>query len=95
MLANYTTQATAAGQILFNYLTSTYGGAMTLSSSQLDSLQKSCSNCRFILGQDITLPVILDAASRGCVTPAAYASAKASLTAVSAAAMAFGIPSKK
>jgi len=72
-------KATTAGKTLYNYLVSTYGSAMTLSQSQLDTLQSACINCRFILQSDITLPVFLDAGNTGCVLRSAYTTAKAAL----------------
>jgi len=72
LLTTLTAKATAAGKTLYNYLTSTYGSAMTLSQSDLDTLQKSCSTCRFMLGYDITLPVFLDPGNIGCIKRTDY-----------------------
>jgi RHS repeat-associated protein len=80
-LSVLTTRATAAGQTLYNYLETTYGTAMTLSRADLDTLQKSCTNCKFILAGDITLPVFLDPGSTGCVLRSAYLAAKSAMNA--------------
>jgi RHS repeat-associated protein len=69
-------QAIAAGQTLYNYLVSTYGSAMTLSSTDLTNLQNSCGNCKFILAADVTLPVFLDPGSKGWITASDYQAAK-------------------
>ncbi|SDR89064.1 RHS repeat-associated core domain-containing protein [Mucilaginibacter mallensis] len=78
-LSALTARATTAGQTLYNYLVSTYGSAMTLSHADLDTLVNSCTNCRFMLANDITLPVFLDPGSTGCVLRAAYLAAKDTL----------------
>ena len=64
---------------LFNYLTQTFGSAMTLDADDFTALQNSCGQCKYLLAHQITLPVFLDPKSKGCVTPAEYAAAKADL----------------
>jgi hypothetical protein len=80
LLATYQTQATAAGQILYNYLVSTYGAAMTLSAADLGVLQNSCMTCKFILANDISLPVFLDPGNPGYITRTQYNTAKSALS---------------
>jgi RHS repeat-associated protein len=66
---------------LFSYLGQQYGPAMTLSAADLLTLQNGCGQCRFLLANDITLPVFLDPAAKGCIVPADYTAAKADLAA--------------
>ncbi|WP_139112906.1 glycosyl hydrolase 108 family protein [Mucilaginibacter sp. PPCGB 2223] len=78
LLSTLTSAATAHSQSLYDYLVSTYGSAMTLTSDQLSVLQASCS-CGYLLAKDITLPVFLDVPAKGCITQSEYASAKAAM----------------
>ncbi len=50
-----------------------------LSAGEFAAVQKGCSNCKFILEKDITLPVILDPGAKGCVTKAEFEAAMLSL----------------
>ncbi|NII25345.1 hypothetical protein HB364_09650 [Pseudoflavitalea sp. X16] len=68
------------GVTFFQYLTAKYGTAMNLTQAQLDALDKSCNNCRYLLETDIPLPVFLEPGATGCITAAEYNSAKAALT---------------
>jgi RHS repeat-associated protein len=81
LLAALNAKAVLAGQTLYNYLVSTYGSTMTLSSADVDVLKKSCDNCRFILDTDITLPVFLDPGAKGCSTRSEFNTAKTTLSA--------------
>jgi RHS repeat-associated protein len=64
---------------LFDYLTQLYGTAMTLSAGDLTTLQNSCTQCRFLLAYDITLPVFMQPGTSGCVLAADFTAAKADL----------------
>jgi RHS repeat-associated protein len=64
---------------LYQYLLQTYGDAMILSAGDVDSLKKSCNNCRFILPYDVALPVFMDPLSKGCIMPFEYKTAKSAL----------------
>jgi hypothetical protein len=66
---------------LYQYLVQTYGTAMILSSTDLANLQNSCGNCKYVLNDDITLPVFLDPATKGCIIPGEYNTAKTDLLA--------------
>jgi hypothetical protein len=59
----------------------TYGDAMFLGAGDVDSLKKSCNNCRFILPYDVALPVFMDPLSKGCIMPAEYSAGKSALLA--------------
>ncbi|WP_205509787.1 LamG-like jellyroll fold domain-containing protein [Longitalea arenae] len=65
--------------LLYNYLKNKYGDAMNLTSTQLNMLVKSCNNCRYILEEDIPLPVFMEPGTVGCITKADYDNAKAEL----------------
>jgi len=80
-LLNYYTTLAGGSSNLYSYLVTTYGSAMTLTSSDVDSLQKSCGNCRFMLGHDIALPVFLDPKKGvdGCINYTTYSSAKSAM----------------
>jgi RHS repeat-associated protein len=73
--------AHGTGLSLFNYLTQVYGTAMSLSAADLQTLQNSCGQCRFLLAYDLTLPVFLEPNAKGCVLPSDYSAAKAALNA--------------
>ncbi|HVW13048.1 MAG TPA: hypothetical protein VHB54_04460, partial [Mucilaginibacter sp.] len=64
---------------LYQYLSQTFGNAMVISSAQLDSLQKSCSSCNFILDQPVSLPIFMTPGNTGCIVPADYTAAKSAL----------------
>jgi RHS repeat-associated protein len=78
-LATLTQQAATAGMTLYNYLVATFPSAMTLTPGELTAIQTSCTNCKFILPQDINLPVFLDPSNSGYVTYSAYTAAKAKM----------------
>ncbi|THU38416.1 hypothetical protein FAM09_17250 [Niastella caeni] len=71
----------AAGANLFDYLTNKYGNAMNLSRTELAMMEKSCDNCRFLLEDNIPLPVFMEPGTFGCITKADYDNAKAALQA--------------
>lgn len=75
----FSLQATTAGMTLYNYLRATFPLAMTLTSGELDAMVKACNNCKFILSQDISLPVFLDPTNSGYVTYSNYTTAKAEM----------------
>jgi RHS repeat-associated protein len=75
VLSQLDSLAVDSGQTLYDYLTTTYGAAMTLDSLDLVTLQNSCTNCRFLLANNITLPVFLEPGAQGCVMPSDYATA--------------------
>jgi len=52
----------------YTHLKSSYGDAMTLSLDDLKTLIKSCTNCRFLLANDISLPSFLIPGFKGCIT---------------------------
>lgn len=79
LLSSISSQAQASGMDMYTYLVSTYKEAMTLSPAQLSSLRNSCNNCRFILPEDLTLPVFMEPGSKGCITAADYQAAKQDL----------------
>jgi RHS repeat-associated protein len=67
------------GTNLYGYLVAYYQGAMTLSLNDLDSLQKSCTNCKFIIPVNVTLPVFLDPTAKGCIKRTDFVTAVDSL----------------
>jgi RHS repeat-associated protein len=69
----------AGGVNLYSYLVNKYGDAMNLTSTQLNMLVKSCNNCRYILEQDIPLPVFMEPGTVGCITKTDYEDAKTAL----------------
>jgi RHS repeat-associated protein len=71
--------AAANSMTLYNYLVTKYKSAMTLTQADLDVLQKSCNNCRFLMDRDVPMPVFLDPGSTGCITWRDYQLAKNSL----------------
>jgi RHS repeat-associated protein len=75
--SSHTTEA--PGTTFFDYLTNKFGAAMDLTAAQLNVLIKSCDNCKYILDEDMQLPVFLDPNNPGCVTKADYDAAKAAL----------------
>jgi RHS repeat-associated protein len=75
-LSYFTLQASTAGMTLYNYLRATFPSAMTLTSGELDAIVKACNNCKFILSQDINLPVFLDPTNSGYATYSNYVIAK-------------------
>lgn len=56
----------------YQYLTTTYGAAMKLTEAELGMLDKSCTNCRFLLPKELPLPVFLEAGATGCLLPARF-----------------------
>jgi len=56
----------------YNALVAHYGGAMTLTEAELNTLIKGCTNCKHLLDYDIKLPVFLDAGATGCTDRNAY-----------------------
>lgn len=73
------TTAAGGSSYLYSYLVTTYGSAMTLSTSDLTMLQNSCSTCKFLLATDVTLPVFLDVGAAACISYTAYQNAKTAL----------------
>ncbi|MEO3404972.1 RHS repeat-associated core domain-containing protein [Mucilaginibacter sp. CAU 1740] len=65
------------GTAFYNYLVNKYGNAMTLSQEDLTNLQNASAACNYLLPQDVMLPIFLQPG--GCITPTAYANAKAEL----------------
>ncbi|SCC64058.1 hypothetical protein GA0116948_1267, partial [Chitinophaga costaii] len=51
----------------YDYLRTHYAASMTLTTAQVNSLVNSCSNCRYLLDQVITLPVFMDPNNVGCL----------------------------
>lgn len=66
---------------LYQYQVLIYGKTMILSADDLASLQNSCGNCKYLLNDDIALPVFMDPGTKGCIVPADYSTAKSSLIA--------------
>ncbi len=77
--ADYVTSGSTAG--LYNWLAAKYGSAMTLNATEFAEIQKSCANCKFLIAEDLTLPVFIDPGATGCVLPSAFATAQTDLTA--------------
>ncbi len=71
----------AGGADLFTFLTNKYGNAMNLTRDQLNMLEKSCNNCRYLLEDNIPLPVFMEPGTVGCITKTEYDAAKAALEA--------------
>jgi RHS repeat-associated protein len=71
-----------AGKTFFQYLTGKYGKDMKLTQAELDQLVKSCSNCRYLIAEPITLPVFLDPdpKAKGCITATEFNSAMTALS---------------
>lgn len=67
------------GGSFYQYLVNTYGSAMTMSGQELAVLEKSCDNCKYILSQDVPLPVFMNPGAKGFITQAELNTAKASL----------------
>jgi len=76
--ADYVASGSTAG--LYNWLAAKYGNAMTLSATEFAELQKSCSNCKFLIAEDLQLPVFIDPGATGCILPAAFATAQSDLS---------------
>jgi RHS repeat-associated protein len=70
-----------SGSDFYTYLKNLYGDAMNLTSTQLAMLEKSCNNCRFLLEEDIPLPVFMEPGTQGCLTATEYNNAKDALIA--------------
>ncbi|WP_212002834.1 RHS repeat domain-containing protein [Chitinophaga sp. HK235] len=64
---------------LYNYLKLKYGTAVTITEAELSMLQKGCTNCKYLLPQNIRVPVFLDGNAVGCVTANEFLSARAEL----------------
>ncbi|MCF6406417.1 hypothetical protein L3C95_26210 [Chitinophaga filiformis] len=62
------------GLSFYLYLVSTYGTAMKLTEAELTMLEKSCTNCRFLLEKEMPLPIFLDPNNPGCISPEEFAS---------------------
>ncbi|TCC87295.1 hypothetical protein EZ428_21575 [Pedobacter frigiditerrae] len=60
-------------------LQSSYGAAMTLSFAQFEILLKGCSNCKYLLSEDLTLPVFLTPGAQGCIDINSYNTAMTAL----------------
>ncbi len=56
-----------------------YKDAMDLSIEDLEMLDKSCTNCRYLLKNEVSYPVFLSSENPGCVTHAEYNSARSAL----------------
>ena len=78
-LANITTANWQDAESLYTELKNKYGRAMSLSLAGLKILIKGCSTCKFLLKEDITLPVFLDPGAKGCITHDEYTNALESL----------------
>lgn len=80
-LLNLKTAYTSAapGVSFYQYLVNRYGSAMTLTEEQLAAFEKGCNNCKYVLSEDITVPVFLDKTNKGCISPAEFAAAKTAL----------------
>jgi RHS repeat-associated protein len=79
ILQSLNQSATGKSMTLYNYLVATYKTAMTLTQADLDVLQKSCNNCRFIMDRDVAMPVFLDPGAKGCISGSEYQAAKTDL----------------
>lgn len=73
--------ANYSGSDFYTYLKNLYGDAMNLTSAQLAMLEKSCNNCRFLLEEDIPLPVFMEPGTQGCIAAGDYEAAKSALIA--------------
>ncbi len=62
----------APGITFFQYLRTKYGAALTLNADEVAMLEKSCSNCRYLLPRPLKLPVFMDPESTGCVNAATF-----------------------
>lgn len=69
--------ANGGGDSFYQYVKNRFGTAVTITEAELNMLQKSCANCRYLLEKDIKLPVFLDPESKGCIQPTDYHAAKA------------------
>jgi RHS repeat-associated protein len=78
-LANISTGNWQDAESLYTELKNKYGRAMQLSVEGLRILIKGCSTCKFLLKEDIILPVFLDPGSKGCITHTEYTDALQSL----------------
>ncbi|HEY0679882.1 MAG TPA: polymorphic toxin-type HINT domain-containing protein [Chitinophagaceae bacterium] len=67
------------GISLHQYLVNKYGNAMNLTLAQLNMILKSCDNCRYLLEEDMPLPVFLEPGATGCITKNEFDAAKAAL----------------
>jgi RHS repeat-associated protein len=80
-LAKFVQAKTVSGfsGTLYQYLSTTYGAAMTLTSGELDTLNAASASCNFVLKKDLKLPVFMQPGVRGCVSYAEYQAAIADL----------------
>ncbi|OCX50795.1 hypothetical protein BEL04_18875 [Mucilaginibacter sp. PPCGB 2223] len=76
--SDYVASGSTAG--LYNWLLSKYGNAMTLTAAQFAELQKSCANCKFLIAEDLQLPVFIDPGATGCILPSAFNQAQSDLS---------------
>ncbi|WP_072362394.1 RHS repeat-associated core domain-containing protein [Chitinophaga sancti] len=77
---DYNTSNGSSSVSFYQWLVNTYGTAMTLTEAEFTRLQNSCSNCRYLLANDMTLPVFLDPSSTGAITPIEYQEVKTQMT---------------
>ena len=71
-LAALTQEYNNGGAGLYNYLVGKYGAAMTLTDAELISLQKGCGNCRYLLENEMQLPVFMEPGAQGYITGYGY-----------------------
>jgi RHS repeat-associated protein len=68
--------AANSGLSFYNYLKQTFGDAnVSFTESDITALTKGCDNCRYLLEKEVPLPVFLDPAGGGCITPSDWTAA--------------------
>ncbi|WPQ60127.1 RHS repeat-associated core domain-containing protein [Chitinophaga sancti] len=71
-LAALTQEYNNAAGGFYQFLVNKFGAAMTLSEAELTSLQNGCNNCRYLLADEIQLPVFMDPGAQGYVSGYGY-----------------------
>jgi len=71
-LAALTQEYNNAAGGFYQFLVNKFGAAMTLTEAELTSLQNSCNNCRYLLADEIQLPVFMDPGAQGYVSGFGY-----------------------
>ncbi|MBN9295451.1 MAG: hypothetical protein J0I41_00500 [Filimonas sp.] len=65
----------------YQYLKNRFGAAMVLTTDEFATLQQGCTNCKFILAKDLSIPVFMDPGAKGCVGKQEFETAMADMTA--------------
>ena len=66
-------------EAFFNALVSKYGEAMVVDRQEFDDLLNSCNSCKYLLKEDIQLPIFFGPGAKGCISKNDFDQAKTDL----------------